>query len=129
MNNGTGWYYETLICSVLLPIPIVFAFIILMYYSLTTSSPALITSQNVICYSCSVYGSDRYFITQHPIVVVYRALIAPYLPNFNRDAIFSLIITGNNLCTASESSLDVVLLVNRMISHSPKENNTGHYLQ
>ena len=39
-----------------------FDFIILRYSDLTKNLPALLICPSMVCYSCSVYGSDRYFI-------------------------------------------------------------------
>ena len=116
MNNGTSRYYDTLIRSGLLLILICFTFIILRCYDLTMNSLALLTCPYVVWYYCSVYCSDSYFITKYTIVVGSAALIAPNLPNCIREAILSLITSINNLCTASKSSLDIVLLVNWMVS-------------
>ena len=104
-------------------------FIILRYYALTTSSPVLIIFPSMVWNYCSVYGSDKYFTTEYTIVVVSVACIAAYLPNWTRDAIFSLMPSITTLCTASKYSLDVFLLVNFIMFKLLKYSNTGQYVK
>ena len=77
------------------------------YCAFTTNSPAEITCPLIIVLFCSVYSSKVNWMTYNPLAEVSSVLMAPYIPDWTNEAIFSLIPSRTTLCISSNASKGV----------------------
>ena len=95
------------------------------YFALKINSSAEITCPSIVVLFCSVYASDRNWMTYHPFFVVSYLLMAPYIPYLTNESMFSLFPSRTTLCISSNASKGVDSGVSSMIFQFLYDPRTG----
>ena len=111
----------TSFCCLYSQYQLVFSCIYIIYFALTTSSLADIICPSHIVSYCKVYTSEKKPIRYYPIFGKYVVFMAPYLLDWNNEAVFSLIPSRTTLWISLKSSPVVDLCWNLMIFQLLKE--------
>ena len=90
---------------------LVFSCLYQRYCALKNNSPAEITCPSIVLFFCTMYASEMNWMTINLFYVLSAVLMAPYIPDWTNDSIFSLILSRTNLCISSNDSMVLILVL------------------